>query len=217
MKHFLIILVLAGLVTAGAFAKSHKKRAASNGASGNFDYYLLALSWAPDFCDTHGTQGNARECGSGNHTGFIVHGLWPQKDGGAPLENCGPSSPVSDAIVTQMLPLMMNAGLIQHEWRSHGSCSGLSAQDYFGTVVRASQSVKIPEEYKNLSRPLTVNAGDVSAKFAQANPGIPRDAFHPECYQGELSDVRICLGKDLKGRSCSVRDCSGSARMLPLR
>jgi ribonuclease T2 len=42
-----------------------------------------------------------------------------------------------------MLAFMPDAGLIQHEWRTHGSCSGLSAEEYFTEVKRAAEKVRI--------------------------------------------------------------------------
>ena len=119
MKKLAILAVLI-LCAVGADARSHRRSSKYNaaGAPGAFDYYVLSLSWAPDFCDQSG-QMNNRECGTGNHVGFIVHGLWPQFNNGGFPKQCAPASPVASDIVNRMLPIMMDAGLIQHEWRDH--------------------------------------------------------------------------------------------------
>ena len=55
-------------------------------APGQFDYYVLSLSWSPSFCET--ATGNARrqQCGARPFS-FVVHGLWPQYERGFP-ESC---------------------------------------------------------------------------------------------------------------------------------
>ena len=44
-----------------------------------FDYYLLSLSWAPNFCASHQSD-HSSECAAGNHAAFVLHGLWPQSN-----------------------------------------------------------------------------------------------------------------------------------------
>jgi ribonuclease T2 len=220
-KIVLGFLLLSLICAGGALARSRKKaQSGGDGVPGQFDYYLLSMSWAPDFCDQPKANKNSRECGSGNRVGFIGHGLWPQYENGSYPKQCAAARPVADDIVTRMLPVMMDAGLVQHEWRDHGTCSGLATAAYFDLVTRAYQSVQVPAEYKNLNREIRVSPGEVHAKFTAANPGFPKDAFRVSCGGGELSEVRVCFTKDLKARACSVndRDCStDSLRMLPLR
>lgn len=215
-------LLLLMLVVAGAEARSHRRSSPSNNAAdapGVFDYYVLSLSWAPDFCDQSG-QMNNRECGRGNHVGFIVHGLWPQFNNGGFPKQCAPASPVASDIVNRMLPIMMDAGLVQHEWRDHGTCSGLSPVAYFDAIRQVFGTVRIPPTYQNLSKEIQVNPSDVEAAFRAANPAVPQSAYRVGCGGGEVSEVRICFSKDLKPQACSAsqRECqSGPLRMLPLR
>ncbi len=221
-KQCLTALVLAVLLGAGfASAWSHHRSNRSSDAPGNFDYYLLTLSWAPDFCASPNANTNSRECGSGNHVGFVVHGLWPQFNNGGYPKECAPASPVSSAIVNQMLPYIPAAGLIQHEWKEHGTCSGLDATTYFGDIRQAFHSVKIPADYQNLGQKIGVNPVVVESKFAAANPSFPKDAFRVGCGGGQmLADVRICFSKRISAQSCPAteRDCSaGSVTMLPER
>src|SRR5947199_2807970 len=125
-----------------AAARSHKKGRQSEAS---FSYYLLSLSYAPDFCAQTNGNKDPRECGSGRHIGFVVHGLWPQVEGGRGPENCGSASPVAQDIVRSTLAYMPTESLIQHEWATHGTCTGLSASDYFTFVRRARDMVKIPD------------------------------------------------------------------------
>jgi ribonuclease T2 len=46
---------------------------------GQFDYYVLSLSWSPSFCEASGERGAPpqQQCGARAYS-FVVHGLWPQ-------------------------------------------------------------------------------------------------------------------------------------------
>lgn len=211
---------LAILAIAGVCVLDAKKKGNGGGGTGgaNFDYYLLTLSWAPDFCDVnHSTDPN--ECGVGKHVGFVVHGLWPQHNGDQGPQNCGAGAPVPQAVVDATLPYVPTAYLINHEWGAHGTCSGLSVEDYFATLRKARDSVQIPAEMTSLSQTVTKSASDVQGWFAAANPSFPATAFRATCTKGELQEARICLDKNLKAQACtaSAGSCSSSFRILPPR
>lgn len=219
MRIFWLGLALVMLLgPSGADARKRRQRPESN--SGNFDYYMLSLSWAPDFCARPDVQKNDRECGADRHMAFVVHGLWPQSETGRSPEQCEAARPVASAIVQRMLNYIPSEGLIQHEWKTHGTCSGLATAQYFDLVARAADSVKIPADYKNLNRKIEISPGEIERKFAGANAGFPSDAFRTSCGGGDLAEVRICFTKDLKARACS--DSAGECRMaeismLPVR
>jgi len=179
-------------------ARSHKK---SQQTAATFSYYLLALSYAPDFCAQSTANKDPRECGTGRHIGFVVHGLWPQVEGGRGPENCRPARPVSQDIVRATLDYIPTESLIQHEWATHGTCTGLSASDYFTFVRRARDVVKIPGSLQSPTRELRLNPEEIEARMAAANPTFPRGAFRVSCYRdAELEEVRIALNKDLSPR-----------------
>ena len=203
------ILILAMLCSIALSAASHRRRQPS-AAPGNFDYYLLSLSWAPDFCAQPDVQKNDRECGTGRHVGFVVHGLWPQVEEGRSPQQCAPARPVAQDIVNRMVAYIPSEGLIQHEWKNHGTCSGLSASQYFDAVRKAFESVKIPADYKDLGRTADLSPQDIEAKFAAANPSFPKGAFHVSCRSNELQEVRACFTRDLHPRPCS--DSAGECR-----
>ena len=79
----LLLLALACSLTGTSLAKSKKKKAAS------FDYYLLTMSWAPQFCATNPKGKSSSECDPKKHYGFVVHGLWPQNNSGSYPHDCG--------------------------------------------------------------------------------------------------------------------------------
>jgi ribonuclease T2 len=188
-------------------------------APGDFDYYVLSLSWAPDYCDNPNVQHDPKECGTGRRVGFVVHGLWPQQDNGGHPSQCAAASPVAQDIVQQILGIIPTESLIQHEWRDHGTCSGLSAAAYFDLVRRAYQKVAIPSDLKQLSQTLNTSPAEMDGKFASANPQF-RGSFRTACSGGELTEVRMCMAKDLSPRACSAsdRDCTAATMtMLPVR
>jgi ribonuclease T2 len=190
-------------------SEPHRRRDSGATTPGNFDFYLLALSWAPNFCASH--SGPATECAPGRHTGFIVHGLWPQGERGRLDQPCQHASPVAADVVRYALNFYPDAGLVQHEWQCHGVYSGLSARDYFATVGKAFQSLRLPSELTTLSSDRSFDATAISESFAKANAVSSAD-FATSCHDGELVSVEVCFARDLALRSCpsSQRSCRGS-------
>ena len=211
-------IVICMLAATAADARSHKKARQSDAPT--FSYYLLSLSYAPDFCAQPTGNKDPRECGSGRHIGFVVHGLWPQAEGSRGPENCGSASPVAEDIVRATLPYIPTESLIQHEWATHGTCTGMSAANYFTFVRRARDMVKIPSDLAAPSTPLRMGSNEVEAKFAAANPNFPRGAFRVSCYRGsELQEVRIALNKDLSPRvyGSGGGSCGATLQIRPVR
>ena len=138
--------VLITLAIAGTASAQDRRQ----NAPGEFDFYVLSLSWSPSFCEAASERGNERrsqaQCG-GRPFSFVVHGLWPQYEHGFP-EYCQRPSPRLDRdIMPSMLDLMPAPGLIFNEWDKHGTCSGLGARAYFETIRKARAAVKIPPEF----------------------------------------------------------------------
>src|SRR5262249_39661662 len=110
---------------------------------GQFDFYVLALSWAPAVCEAARKRGTPpqQQCGARPYS-FVVHGLWPQYEKGFP-EFCQQPAPRLDRnIVASMLDLMPAPRLIFNEWDRHGTCSGLGPNAYFENVRKARAAVK---------------------------------------------------------------------------
>jgi ribonuclease T2 len=203
------IAALAISLTSG-FALVAPAQERRQGEPGQFDYYVLALSWSPSYCEAAQSRRPSRapdqQC-SGRPFAFVVHGLWPQYERGFPSYCQVPAPRLNRAIVGGMLDLMPSPRLIFHEWDQHGTCSGLSPQDYFETIRKARATVKIPPEYLDLNRPINVTSGEVAAAFVKANPGLSQRAMAVSCDRRRLTEVRVCLGKDF-----SFHDCPEIAR-----
>jgi ribonuclease T2 len=189
---------------------------------GQFDFYVLSLSWSPSFCasaaERHGGGGApSRQCGARPYS-FVVHGLWPQYEKGFP-EYCETPSPRLDRnIVSSMLDLMPAPHLIFNEWDKHGTCSGLAARDYFETIRKARAAVKIPPDYVDPQQPLTVAPAAVADAFVKANSGLSTGGISVDCDRRRLSEVRLCLTKELKFRDCPEvvrRSCKRDQVLMP--
>src|SRR5712691_11265228 len=128
------IVALIALGSIAAIAVQARARKPKNKKQQSFAYYMLVLSYAPDFCAQLAGDKDPRECGAGRHVGFVVHGLWPQGENGRGPEKCGSARPVSQSIIQQTLKYVPTESLIQHEWTTHGTCSGLSTADYFAAL-----------------------------------------------------------------------------------
>jgi ribonuclease T2 len=190
-------------------------------APGAFDFYVLALSWSPSFCESAKERtSNGRpdpQC-SGRRYAFVVHGLWPQYEQGFPSYCQVPAQRLDRTIVGSMLDLMPSPRLIFHTWDRHGTCSGLTPHGYFEAVRKARAVVKIPAEYLDPAEPAAVSPDDVAAAFVQANPGLARGGMAVACHANRLTEVRLCLNKDFSFRDCpdiARRGCKGDKIAMP--
>jgi ribonuclease T2 len=198
--------VLVCAVTAGtALAQD---RASRQNQPGRFDFYVLALSWSPTYCQETAERGReAREqCGMGRPYSFVVHGLWPQYERGFPSDCQMPAPRLNREIMSSMLDLMPAPRLIYHEWDRHGTCSGLAPRAYFDLVRKARETVKIPEAFQSPQTTLTVSPDEVEDAFVNANPGLTRAAIAVTCGGSRLGEVRICMSRELRFRDCGEID-----------
>jgi ribonuclease T2 len=219
---FVALIGVAGASVSGAGTASAQDR--RQNTPGEFDFYVLSLSWSPSFCEEASERGNSgrsqAQCG-GRPFSFVVHGLWPQYEHGFP-DYCERPSPRLDRnIMSSMLDLMPAPGLIFNEWDKHGTCSGLSPRAYFETIRKARSAVKIPPEFLELSDPKTVAPSDIEDAFIKVNPGLSNAAIAVTCNKTRLSEVRICMSKDLQFRACEEIDRRACRReqvvMPPMR
>jgi len=186
--------------------------------TGDFDYYVLALSWSPSYCEAEATERDKLQCG-GRPFHFIVHGLWPQNERGYP-EDCPTDAPrVPDALVDDMLDLMPSRGLIGHEWRSHGACTGMSQEDYFAEVRAAFEAVDIPDRFEVLEQAVTIAPSEIGREFLAANMGkLTPDAIVVTCGGGtRLDEVRLCMDKQLRFRACGQQTQRAACRRQQVR
>jgi len=175
----------------------------------NFDYYLLNLSWSPEFCYSHP---NATECAS--HPGFVLHGLWPQNTDGTYPQNCsqrpGPSNP------SQYADIYPDSGLLQHEWRTHGTCSGLSPDAFFAAARTAFHSIAIPTQLTSLDHQISMPPSQILGLFATANPAITNSSLALSCGNNYLTAVEVCMNKRFQPINCGpIRSCRANAVRIP--
>ena len=193
------------VISAAGTASAQDRR---QNTPGEFDFYVLSLSWSPSFCEEASERGNSGRSGAqcgGRPFSFVVHGLWPQYEHGFP-EYCDRDSWLDRNIMTSMLDLMPAPGLIFNEWKKHGTCSGLGPRGYFETIRKARAAVKIPPEFIDLADPKTISPTEIEDAFIKVNPGLPANAIAVTCNRSRLSEVRICMGKDLQFRACDELD-----------
>ncbi|MFO1147313.1 MAG: ribonuclease T2 [Alsobacter sp.] len=194
------------------FAQNERRGA----AAGDFDFYVLALSWSPGFCSVGGGDDKGLDqCRNGSGLGFVVHGLWPQYDRGFPSE-CSPANRTPSRIALESAKgVFPDEGLARYEWRKHGTCSGKSPTDYFADVRAARDSVVIPKALVSPPVDQTFAPLDLERAFAAANPGLRPDMMAVDCRSSTLEEVRICFSKDLRSfqtcpevnrRGCRTRD-----------
>jgi ribonuclease T2 len=192
---------LAGLLA--AFVMMATPPALAGGTPGDFDFYVLSLSWSPTYCATEGSPDSA-ECATPR--GFIAHGLWPEYESGFPSD-CPSNMPrrVSQGIVDGLADIMPGAGLVNHEWQKHGLCSGLNQANYFAKVRRAFETVVLPRDLGGR----TLAPRQIEQDFIAGNPRMIETGIAVQCNRGLLDEVRVCLTKDLGFRRCLDVDRRG--------
>lgn len=185
--------------------------------AGRFDFYVLSLSWAPTYCDPEGQERGDVQCRPGRRYGFVVHGLWPQYERGYPQE-CPSDQALRETDVSAFSDLMPARGLVRHEWRKHGTCSGLAPAAYFDLMRAARQAVQIPAAFQRPDNYVMLSANDVEAAFVRANPGLRPGGVAIICDGRRLREVRVCLTRDLGFRACEEvdrRGCRAEKLVLP--
>lgn len=189
------------------------------GRAGEFDFYVLALSWSPGFCATGGNEKARAQCEPGAGKNFVVHGLWPQYEQGFP-QDCGsgnrqPSRVALDAAKD----LYPDERLARYEWRKHGVCAGKSPSDYFADVRRAREAITVPREFSAPRDDQTWAPVDIARAFEAANPRLRPGMSAVECKSGMLQEVRFCMTKDLREfRACpevARRTCRAKEIRVP--
>jgi len=199
------------------------------GMPGDFDYYVLSLSWSPTYCNGRdgGGGGRAREdddddrdsrsggrgygrdggeqCNGVRPYAFVLHGLWPQYERKGWPENCqGTNRPwVPGEVIDGMMDIMPSRRLVINEYKKHGVCSGFDPRQYFDAARQVYRSIHIPEQFQDLSQPLTESPEEIKGAFLKANGQLTADMIQIACSRNLLREVRVCLTKELTPRPCS--------------
>lgn len=190
-------------------------------AAGDFDYYVLALSWTPSWCALEGDARGSGQCAANRGFGFTLHGLWPQYEDGWPSFCRTTARDPGRAQTTAMADIMGSGGLAWYQWKKHGRCSGLSAEAYFDASRRAYAAVTRPEILRKITRPLDIAPEVIEAAFLDVNDDLTPDRLTITCKAGQVQEARICLTRDLVPRDCARdvrRDCGAdTVQVLPIR
>lgn len=209
MRMLLALLLVAGVARA------------EGELAGEFDYYVLSLSWTPSWCAIEGDARESEQCDPGQGYGFTLHGLWPQYERGWPSYCPTSERAPSRAMTADMIDIMGSSGLAWHQWRKHGVCSGLSATDYYALSREAYEQVTRPDLLRQLDREVRLPAAVIEEAFLEANPALAPDMLTVTCRDRRIQEVRLCLTRDLEPRLCGddvVRDCTlADAVFSPMR
>lgn len=183
----------------------------AEGTAGDFDYYVLSLSWSPNWCALEGDDRNSPQCDPSKDFGFVLHGLWPQYDSGWP-DYCRTSFAEPTRRQTSgMADIMGTSGLAWYQWNKHGVCSGLSSTEYYALAREAYEKVAIPQAFRRLTRQVSLPASLIEEAFTDKNAGLDPNEVTVTCRSGYIQEVRICLTRDLEFTGCgadTVRDCT---------
>ncbi len=167
-------------------------------ATAPFDFYVMTLSWSPGFCDLGGDDKSPQQCATGAGNGFVVHGLWPDNRTAPNPEDCNPREDVSPAELAAARGLYPKESLARYEYRKHGTCTGLSAADYFAAVRFVRDELQIPPMLQAPREWRRLSPQAIEQAFIAANANLNPENMAVTCARGELVDVRFCLTKDLK-------------------
>ncbi len=187
-----ILIVLALLISAfGVEAKQSR--------SGTFDYFVLALSWSPSYCDSDAGQRDDSQCAPGQRFAFVVHGLWPQYKQGWPQSCKTDEKRVTKENMEAMLPIMPSRRLIIHEWKTHGTCAGVSQSEYFRATRLLFEKVKVPARYLSPTADVITTPQQLVLDFVKTNKNLTADMLSVQCGNAKdrarLSELRVCLDK----------------------
>ncbi|WP_299917011.1 ribonuclease T2 [uncultured Roseobacter sp.] len=195
--------------------------AAQENKPGAFDYYVMSLSWSPNWCALEGDARRSPQCDADRGHGWILHGLWPQYARGYPSYCQTLARAPSRQMTAEMADIMGTPGLAWHQWKKHGVCSGLDADAYYALSREAYATIIRPEVFRRLEDPVKLPAKVVEEAFLKANPQLDADMITITCRDGHIQEARICLSKDLAPVPCGrdvIRDCRRSdALFTPIR
>lgn len=186
--------------------------AAEGEPAGEFDYYVLSLSWSPTWCALEGNARQSPQCDESRDLGWTLHGLWPQYHRGWPSFCRTSYSAPSRGQTGEMADIMGTSGLAWHQWRKHGVCTGLSPEDYYALSRAAYARINRPDVLRRLDEPVRLPAGLIEEAFLRDNPDLFADAITITCRSGRIQEARICMARDdLEFVPCGadvIRDCT---------
>lgn len=213
VKSLIGLVLLLALSAKSVFAEGER--------AGDFDYYVLALSWSPNWCALEGDSRGSEQCDQDEDFGWVMHGLWPQYHQGWPSYCKNAARPPSRSMTAGMADIMGTSGSAWYQWKKHGTCAGLSAPDYYETARAAYDSITRPAAFRKLTKQVTLPASLIEEAFLRDNPQLEADGLTVTCRANRIQEVRICLSKDLDPVPCGrdvIKDCTAKNAVFdPIR
>ena len=164
-----------------------------------FDYYLLALSVAPAFCENEPQQKQKlAQCQRLSEPAFkamplTLHGLWPNRSNRKHPVYCGGETdgpfcglPVvrlpaeTRSRLGRVMPATVDC-LDRYQWSKHGSCSGLREPEYFAFSAALTERVNRAignEVARHMGREVSLT--HLRETLAKADPAM-KDAVTFDC------------------------------------
>lgn len=196
-----VLVMLLAMI--GSMARAEGEQA------GEFDYYVMSLSWSPTWCALEGEQRGSPQCDQ--DFGWVLHGLWPQFEAGWPSYCNTRARNPSRRDTAEQADVFGSSGSAWHQWNKHGRCSGLSSEDYYAISREAYARVERPALLRQLDKSVRLPASVIEEAFLEANPEMSADQITITCKAGRIQEARICLTRDLELRTCGRdvrRDCT---------
>ena len=224
---------------ASSAASSSACSGGSHGASGQFDFYVLALSSSPEYCASSSTYSKYPGCvhpTAWQAVNLTMHGLWPQynaeQSGYYGPECCATQfgSTLTQAAVTPLLPqlerqwpneqdptgatLGLASTLWAHEWAVHGTCSGLSQSAFLTTALHTALTLPTPSIITtHIGGSTTRDA--IESAFNGGSPCVSGAACNVflECAStNTLEGVNVCYSTQLQRMECPAVVTQASSR-----
>mmetsp|Transcript_5259 Transcript_5259/g.4922 ORF Transcript_5259/g.4922 Transcript_5259/m.4922 type:complete len:277 (-) Transcript_5259:161-991(-) len=203
-------------INIGDFNLSHHSKHKKKHSTGTntFDFYVLSMSYQPEFCDSH-RYNHFVGCENPNdfwRSSLTLHGLWPQRSDGTWPATCSNESFSLDTVNeigmdrflhywpnTKASPneLKKYTEFWAHEWGKHGTCSGLPQKQYFDVAMDHFLPTPslVQERYGS-----TVTKSELTNAYGDDGGMV---TFI--CSGKYLSEVRVCIQKSGKDGTATER------------
>lgn len=170
---------------------------------GDFDFYVLVLSWSPDYCAGSNVD-DPQQCSVGKKLSFVLHGLWPQYTRGYPSD-CSHVTLPKD-VQAKFPHLYPNTQLYTHEWNKHGTCSGLKPAAYLALSKTLKDSLAIPQAYQSPAQVFRTTVDDLKTEFIEANPMLNEEGLAVQCSGSGrfLKELYVCFSREGQPIACSA-------------